>query len=193
MEGTRGSTAVDSGSKQRAARRLRRRWVMVLALVGFGAGALAPVAGLAGGDGEWRHGYGMPEPDQRQVSQRHVRPPTGAEARMHPGSDPAGGDAGMLGEGNGGMEAIPMPAMHLLYSLRAVHYAGRCGSPGRLCTLIAAHARAGIGPVAWTRTDASRAVVSDAEASGMQDSVAANYAVTRAQGRTPRTRRPDEG
>ena len=192
MEGTRGSTAVDSGSKQRAARRSRPRWVMVLALVGFGAGALAPVAGLAGGDGEWRHGYGMPEPDQRRVSQRHVRPPTGAEARMHPGSDPAGGNAGMLGEGNGGMEAIPMPAMHLLYSLRAVHSVRECGSHPRLCALIAAHARTGIGPVAWKRTAATQSVVSEAESHGIQDAVAASYAVTPAQGRTARTRRPSK-
>ena len=112
---------------------------------------------------------------------------------MRPGPVPAGGDAGVPGEGNGGMEAIPMPAMHLLHSLRAAHYAGRCESPGRLCALIAAHARAGIGPVAWKRTDASQAVISEAEASGMQDAVAANYAVIRAQGRTPRIRRPDEG
>ena len=193
MEGTRGSTAVDSGSKQRAARRLRRRWVMALALVGFGAGALAPVAGLAGGDGEWRHGYGGLEPGQRQVSQRHVRPLIGPEARMRPGPDPAGGGAGVPGEGNGGMEAIPMPAMHLLYSLRAAHSTRECGSHPRLCALIAAHARTGIGPVAWKRTDASQAVISEAEASGMQDAIAANYAVIRAQGRTPRTRRPDEG
>ena len=140
MESTPGSTAVDSGSKQHAARRSRRCWVMVLALVGFGAGALAPAAGLAGGD-----------------------------------------------------EAIPMPAMHLLYSLRAAHSTRECGSHPRLCALIAAHARTGIGPFAWKRTDASQAVISEAEASGMQDAIAANYAVTRAQGRTPRTRRPDEG
>lgn len=193
MEGTQGSTAVDSGSKQHAARRSRRRWVMVLALVGFGAGALAPAAGLAGGDGEWRHGYGVPEPDRRQVSQRHVRPPTGPEARMRPGPNPAGGGAGVPGEGNGGTDAIPMPAMHLLYSLRAAHYARECGSHPRLCALIAAHARTGIGPIAWKRIEATPPVASEAVPPGMQGAVAANYAVIRAQGRTPRTRRPDEG
>ena len=193
MEGTQGSTAVDSGSKQHAARRSRRRWVMVLALVGFGAGALAPAAGLAGGDGEWRHGYGVPEPDRRQVSQRHVRPPTAPEARMRPGPNPAGGGTGVPGEGNGGMDAIPMPAMHLLYSLRAAHYARECGSHPRLCALIAAHARTGIGPVAWKRIEATPPVASEAVPPGMQGAGAANYAVIRAQGRTPRTRRPDEG
>lgn len=85
-----------------------------------------------------------------------------------------------------------MPAMHLLYSLRAAHYARECGSHPRLCALIAAHARTGIGPIAWKRIDASQAVISEAEASGMQDAVAANYAVIRAQGRTPRIRRPGE-
>ena len=86
-----------------------------------------------------------------------------------------------------------MPAMHLLYSLRAAHFAHECGSHPRLCALIAAHARTGVGPVAWKRTPASQAVISEAEASGMQDAIAANYAVVRVQGRTPRTRRPDEG
>lgn len=192
MEGTQGSTAVDSGSKQHAARHSRRRWVMVLALVGFGAGALAPAAGLAGGDGEWRHGYGVPEPDRRQVSQRHVRPPTAPEARMRPGPNPAGGGTGVPGEGNGGMDAIPMPAMHLLYSLRAAHYARECGSHPRLCALIAAHARTGIGPIAWKQTAATQSMVSDAESPGMQDAVVASYAVTPVQGRTARTRRPGE-
>ena len=85
-----------------------------------------------------------------------------------------------------------MPAMHLLHSLRAAHSTRECGSHPRLCALIAAHARTGIGPLARKRTDASQAVISEAEASGMQDTIAANYAVIRAQGRTPRTRRPDE-
>ena len=192
MESTRGSTAVDSGSSQHAARRSRRRWIMVLALLGIGAGALAPAAGLAGGDGEWRHGIGMPEPDQRQVSQRHVRPPIGPEARMHPGPDPAGGGAGMPEEGNAGMEAIPVPAMHLLHSLRAAHYAGRCESPGHLCALIAAHVRMGIGPAAWKRTGATPSVGSQTKPPGMQDAVAASYAATPVRGRTVRTRRPDE-
>lgn len=194
MESARGSTAVDSGSKQHAARRSRRRWVMVLALLGFGAGALAPVAGLAGGDGERRQEIGMPEPDQRRSSRFHAQIPAESEAWMHPGSCLAAGDAGMSEERYGGMETVPMPAMHLLHSLRAAHYAHECGPHRRLCALIAAHhARTGIDPVAWKRTDAPQAVISEAEATGMQDAVAASYAVIRAQGRTPRTRRPDEG
>ena len=193
MESIRGSTAVDGGPKQHAARRSRRRWVMVLALLGFGAGALAPVAGLAGGDGEWRHGIGMPEPDQRRSSRLHVQIPAESEARMHPGSGLAAGGAGVSEERYGGMEAIPMPAMHLLYSLRAAHYARECGSHRRLCALIAAHhVRTGIGPVAWKRADATQSVVSEAESPGMQDAIAASYAVTPVPGRTARTRRPDE-
>ena len=194
MESARGSTTVDSGSKQHAARRSRRRWVMVLALLGFGAGALAPVAGLAGGDGEWRHEIGTPEPDQRRSSRFHAQIPADSEARMHPGSCLAAGGAGVSEERHGGMEAIPMPAMHLLYSLRVAHYARECGSHRRLCALIATHhARTGIGPVAWKRTDAPQAVTSEARATGMQDAVAASYAVIPAHGRTPRIRRPDEG
>ena len=194
MEGTQGSTAVDSGSKQHAARRSRRRWVMVLALLGLGAGALAPVAGLAGGDGEWRHDFGMPEPDQRRSPRLHVQTPAESEARRHPGSGLAAGGAGVSEERHGGMEAVPVPAMHLLHSLRAARYARECGSHRRLCALIAAHhARTGIGPVAWKRTDAPQAVISEAKASGTQDAVAEDYAVIRARGRTPRTRKPDEG
>lgn len=194
MESARGSTAVDSGSRQHAARRSRRRWVMVLALLGFGAGALAPVAGLAGGDGEWRHEIGMPEPDQRRSSRLHAQTPAESEARMHPGSGLAAGGAGVSEERYGGIEAIPMPAMHLLHSLRAARYARECGSHRRLCALIAAHhARTGIGPVAWKRTGAPQAVISEAKVTGMQDAAAASYAVIRAQGQTPRTRRPDEG
>ena len=192
MESTRGSKAADSGSKPHAARRSRRRWVMVLALLGLGAGALAPAAGVAGGDGAWRHGLGVPEPDQRRVSQHHVRAPTGWEARMYPGSDRAAGGANASEGRYEGMEAVSMPAMDLLHSLRAVHYAGRCESHGRLCALIAAHARTGIGLLAWKRTDASQAVTSEAEASGMQDAIVASYAVPPVQGRTVRTRRPGE-
>lgn len=194
MKSARGGTAVDSGSKRHAARRSRRRWIMALALIGFGAGALAPVAGLAGGDGEWRHGVGMPEPDQRRSSRFHAQSPAESEARMHPGSCVATGGANGSGERYGDMETAPMPAMHLLYSLRAAHHARECGSHRRLCSLIAAHhARSGVGPVAWTRTDAPQAMTSEARATGMQDAVATSYAVIPAHGRTPRTRRPDEG
>ena len=194
MESTQGSTAVDSGSKWHAARRSRRRWVMALALLGFGAGALAPAVGVAGGDGEWRHGIGMPAPDRRQVSQRHVPPPAGPEARMHPGSELAGGGAGVPEEGNTGMEAVPVPAMHLLHSLRAANYTRQCGSHRRLCALIAAHhARTGIGLVAWKRTEAAPSAASEADVPGMREAIAANHAATGAQGRTVRTRRLDGG
>ena len=131
--------------------------------------------------------------DQRRISRHHVRPPTGSEARMHSGSIRATGGADVREERNGGVEAIPMPSMHILYSLRAEHYARQCESHGRLCALIAAHAHTGIGLVAWKRTDAAQSVVSEAETPGMQDAIAANYAMTRAQGRAARTRRPDEG
>ena len=193
MESTQGSTAVDGGSEQHAARRSRRRWVVVLALLGFGAGALAPAAGLAGEVGQWRHGLGVPEPDRRQASQRHVRPAAEPETRMHPGSGPAVGGAGVTEEGNGGVEAIPMPAMHLLYSLRAANYTRQCGSHRRLCALIAAHhARTGIGLVAWKRTEATRSMASEAKPPRMRDAIAARYAVTPARGRTVRSRHPDE-
>lgn len=193
MESTRESTAARGGSKQQAARRSRRRWVMVLALLGLGAGVLAPDAGLAGADREWRRGIGMPEPDQHRGPQFHVQIPAESEARMHPGSGLAAGGAGVSEERYAGMEATPMSAMHLLYSLRAAHYARECGSHRRLCALIAAHhLRTGIGPVAWTRTAATQSVVSEAEASGMQDAIAASYAVPPVQGRTVRAGRPDE-
>ena len=193
MESTQGSTGVVRGLKRNAARRSRRRWVMVLALLGFGAGALAPVAGVAGGDGEWRHGYGMPEPDRRRSAWRDVQTPAESDARTRPGSGLAAGGAGVSGERHGGMEADPMPAMHLLYSLKAAHSARECGSHRRLCALIAAHhARTGIGPVAWKRTEATPSVVSEAGRAGMRDAIAASYAATPVQGRTVRTRRPDE-
>ena len=193
MESTRGSTVVGGGLKQHAARRSRRCWVMVFALFGLGAGVLAPGAGLAGADEEWRHGIGMPEPEKHRGPRFHVQIPSESEARMRPGSSSAAGGAGVSEERYAGMEAIPMPAMHLLYSLRAAHYARECGSHRRLCALIAAHhVRTGIGPVAWKRAAATQSVVSEAESPGMQDAIAASYAVPPVQGRTARTRMPDE-
>ena len=113
---------------------------------------------------------------------------------MHPGSEPTGGGAGVPEEGNAGMEAVPVPAMHLLHSLRAAHYARECESRVHLCALIAAHhARTGIVPVAWRRTEAAQSAGSEADVSGMRDAITANYAATGAQGRTVRTRRLDGG
>ena len=135
----------------------------------------------------------MAEPEQHRGPRLHVQVPTESEARTHPGSGLAAGGAGVSEERYAGMEATPMPAMHLLYSLRAAHYTRECGSHRRLCALIAAHhARTGIGPVAGKRTAATQSVVSEAKASGMQDAIAASYAVPPVQGRTVGARRPDE-
>ena len=193
MESEQGRRTVGGGAKQHARRRSRRRWVMVLALLGFGAGVLAPAAGIAGDVGEWRHGFGVPVPDRRRASQHQVRSSAESEARMQPGSGLAAGGADVSEEGQEGMEAIPMPVMDLLYSLRVAHHACECESDRRLCALITAHhARTGIGLVAWKRTAATQSVVSEAESPGMQDAIAASYAVTPVKGRTVRTRRPDK-
>ena len=86
-----------------------------------------------------------------------------------------------------------MTAMRLLHSLRAQHYARRCETHGHLCALIAAHARAQVGPAAWKRTGAGQSVAPEAEVPGTQDAIAANYATTRSHRRTVRTREPNEG
>ena len=113
---------------------------------------------------------------------------------MHPGSGEATHAADTGAEPGRGTQAGPLPAMHVLNSLRAGHYARQCAPHHRrLCTLLAAHALSGIGPIARKRIGAGPAMVPEARTQGMQDALAASHASSGVQGRRVRTPRPDEG